>query len=213
MSKTYTAIILAGGNSTRFANKNKLLTKINEKCIIEYSINTFLSDLECNQIILVINKQYEQEYKHICQNKKIEIVIGGNSRSESSYLGLLHCTNEYVLIHDGARPFLNLTLVNSITDELFNNNYDAIIPVVNIYDSLIKLDINNNIDYVNRNDYKIIQTPQAFKTKLILEAYKHLNKDFNDDFSLLKNFNKNIKYKLVNGDKQNIKITTIDDLK
>ena len=115
---------------------------------------------------------------------------------------------ENVLIHDAARPLINQKIINLCIEELKNNH--AVIPIINCEDSIID---NITMKYINRDSTKIIQTPQAFKFKKILEAYERSMQSYTDDFSVLLNSNSSLRYKFINGYKKNLKITTKQDFK
>lgn len=213
----YCALILAAGNSTRFQAKiNKLFYKINQKTVLELSLHNFIMDDDCKAIIVVYNPNLKDEFKKILANiscsKQVIMVEGGYYRHDSFVKGIKHCLNyDWVMVHDGARPFLSFDLIERIKEIiLLKKNLDAIIPYLNIYDSLIEID-NKNLKYLNRNNIKIIQTPQCFKIKSIIDIINENNKDYSDEFSWILSIKK-IKYELIEGNKINLKITYFDDL-
>ena len=91
------------------------------------------------------------------------------------------------------------------------DNYDASIPIIDCTDSLINTN-NSQINYLDRNSTKLIQTPQGFNYKKILNALENNNNNYSDDLSALLEYDKNLNYILFDGDKKNFKITTDDDL-
>ena len=201
-------IILASGDGTRMNNDiPKQFMQINNKMIIEYSIIEFLKNDMIDEIIVVSKQDWIEKIKK--KYKNIKIVAGGKTRSESSYIGLSSCGEniENVLIHDAARPFVNQNLIKKCIENL--KKYDAVVPIVACTDSVINcIDIN----YINRDEIKFIQTPQGFKLNKILNAYNSLDKIYADDFSVLLNEKKNLKYKFIKGSNKNIKLTKSEDL-
>ncbi len=176
----YDLLLLCSGLGTRFYDKKsksqKLLEIINGKTIIEKALTNFVTDNNCLKIIITINNNYTKTIIKDIQkiSKKIEFVIGGSTRSESSKLGLLQVKSEYVLIHDGARPFISKKLITNIISKLEDN--DAVIPIIPVVDC-IKLVKNEKIlTTLNRNELFKVQTPQGFKTSIIKEAYKLYSK-------------------------------------
>ena len=146
----------------------------------------------------------------------MKIVDGGENRTKSSFIGLQNCnpTCSKVLIHDAARPFISQKIINDCFKYL--DKFDCAIPVIDTENSLINQ--KNNI-YLNRDDIKIIQTPQSFNFQLIKKSYIKINdiknsldQQFTDDLSVLINHYKNPKIKLFNGEKSNFKITTNEEL-
>ena len=204
------AIILAAGSGLRFGTKTpKQFTNLNGKMIVEYSIDKFSSNNNIDEIIVVCSEKWKNKLKKKYQ--KIKYTNGGDTRLESSYLGLLksdsNCVN--VLIHDAARPFISNKLIDSAL--FYLNNFDGAIPIIDSDDSLID---KNTLKYPSREKTKLVQTPQAFNYKKILKAYTQLankslfnNKIFKDDLSVLLKYNKNVKIKLFDGEKSNFKIT------
>lgn len=209
----YSTIILGAGLSTRFG-ENKLYYKLKDKEIILYSVDLFSADNDCQEIILVVNQKDISKTKNILSNyNKVKIVIGGDYRHDSFVKGYsnLKCNSDYILVHDAARPFLSLQLLENIKKS-FMFDYDAIIPCLSIADSLINI-VDNNVNYLNRDNVKIIQTPQVFKKNIIDPIFIENNYSyFNDEFSWLLSFNQKISYTLIEGEKENRKITFAKDL-
>ena len=206
------AIILAGGRGTRIKSKTpkQFLPINNDQMILDLSINAFKNNSNIDEIILVCHSDWIEKIKYKLND--ITIVPGGETRSNSSLSGLLNCHENChnVLIHDAARPYIKQDLINKSLKYL--EGYDAAVPVINCNDSLIEIKSNNN-KYVNRNKIKLIQTPQAFKYQKILSALKNKKHDYSDDLSALLEFDNNIKYLLFEGDPDNFKVTTNNELR
>ncbi len=209
----YTVIIPAAGSSVRFGNKNKLTIKINGEMLIKHTISVFNYDKECEKIILVVKESEFDFFKRLfCLEKKV-IVVAKNTltRSESVRFGLEYCKkSEFVMIHDGCRPFLEFELVERIKEELMS--HDVVIPILKISDSILQ--INPNLKYLNRDNIFRVQTPQAFKKEILVNESNKIEKIdlFNDEFSQLLSTNNPINYKLIEGSNKNIKVTYEDDL-
>ena len=210
-----TAIILAGGIGKRMGKKiPKQFIRVNNKMIIEYSINQFISNKKINDIIIVVEKKWVKKIKK--KYPMLVVLCGGRNRKESSFIGLMACNHktQNVLIHDGARPMINQGIINDCLDRL--NNYDAAIPILDSHDALINI---QSLEYSNRSLIKIVQTPQGFKYKMILNAYKKFmdsdkkdNSYLKDDFSVLLKYKNSLTYTFFNGNKLNFKITDMKDL-
>ena len=206
-------IILAGGNGSR-ANLDvpKQFIKINNSYIVDFSISFFKKKQKITEIILVAPEKWVDILNKI--NTDIKVVAGGNSRMESSFIGLQNCSkkNDNVLIHDAARPFVSDKIIDDVISNL--NYFDSVVPVISCNDSILKID-KESFKYLDRDKIKYLQTPQGFKFDLLYEAYKNLiksNTKFSDDLSLLKNFKSDISCKFVDGDYSNFKITTKNDI-
>ena len=100
----FSLIITAGGTSSRYGNTNKLLEKINDKTVIEETVTKFIDFDEIDEIIISANVSIIPILQEMFNNSKIKIIEGGNTRQKSVYNALQVVKNEYVLIHDGARP-------------------------------------------------------------------------------------------------------------
>lgn len=206
------AIILLAGNSTRYNKKtNKNLELLNGKPIISYSIEAFLKNKHIDEIILVCKKDEEDEIKKIItSNEKIKITYGGKERKDSVYNGLIKCTNDIVIIHDGARPLIKQQYIEQCLENI--KNYDGCAIGVKAKDTIKIVDENNVvIKTTNRNNTYQSQTPQCFKKDILLELHKrNKNSNITDDCMLLEAAG--YKVKIIDGDYTNIKITTPEDL-
>lgn len=212
--KFISAIITAAGSGERMnSNIPKLEIKIQEKPIINYTLEK-ISNLDVfDEIILVTSKELVEEYKdRFKKNNILKIIEGGDSREESTFHGLksLSENSDIVLCHDGARPFVRKkTLIDSIESAIL---YGSGIACVKTKDT-IKLVNNNKVELTpNREKLYLVQTPQTFETKLIVDAYNKLyNKvKTTDDSSFLEKLGEEVY--IVEGSYDNIKITTQEDL-
>ena len=209
----YSAIVLCAGKGSRSGlTYNKMLYRFKNKTVYEMSMEIFLNDERCKQIVVVTKEEELDDLKKLKKKKKIDYVFGGKERQDSVYNGLQVVKEDYVLIHDGARPYLKKENIDDILECL--NKNDACLLVVPVKDT-IKVCIDGNIvKTLPREQLVQAQTPQAFKTELIKRCYQK-GKDKNyiatDDASLVEYF-ENIEVKAVLGSYSNIKITTPDDL-
>lgn len=209
----YSAIVLCAGKGSRSGlTYNKMLYRFKNKTVYEMSMEIFLNDERCKQIVVVTKEEELDDLKKLISSKKIDYVFGGKERQDSVYNGLQVVKEDYVLIHDGARPYLKKENIDDILECL--NKNDACLLVVPVKDT-IKVCIDGNIvKTLPREQLVQAQTPQAFKTELIKRCYQK-GKDKNyiatDDASLVEYF-ENIGVKAVLGSYSNIKITTPDDL-
>ena len=205
------AIITAGGTSSRYGSKNKLLETINGKTIIELSVNVFLNRNDISEIIIPAHKDLIPELKKIFNNPKIKIIQGGAVRQESVYLGLLECSNpDFVMIHDGARPLIKQEDIDLCLKKTIETG--AAIVAAKVVDTMKSVDETGKIiTTLPRDNMYAVQTPQIFKYDLILEAHKKLKGEaYTDDALLLENLN--IPVYVTEGSRTNIKITHQSDL-
>ena len=202
------AIILAGGNSTRFGGEiPKQFLEFEGRILIDFTISTFSSIQELNEIIIVVPSQYKQEIQEKYPDNKI--VIGGKTRKESSYNGILACnknTNK-VLIHDAARIFVTTELIKKCILSL-NDNY-AVTLAIPVVDTIALCEDNKIKKMEDRNNLRAIQTPQGFDFNKIKLAHETFKGDTTDDIRLM--LDSGFKCKIINGHEDNYKITTQSD--
>lgn len=208
-------ILVAGGIGSRIKSDTpKQFIKIHSKPVIVYSLEKFLEFDPEIIIVIVSHKDYIDELKKILNtylpSKSIVVTEGGETRFHSVKNGLktLKEMNGLVAVHDAARPMVSLeTIKNCFSTAAKQGNA---IPVVALNESLRFLENNDN-KKVNRANYKIVQTPQCFNTDIIKAAFEqNYSETFTDDASVLENFGYRIF--LVDGNPENIKITTNTDL-
>ena len=206
-----TGIILAAGSSNRYGS-NKILEKVNNKYILEYSLDVFNKHKKIDNMVITTKKEYLDIINEIVNkyDKDIKVVIGGNTRQESVYNALNSISSDIVLIHDAARPLVKAIYIDNCLKEI--NNYDGVIVGVKAKDTIKIVDTNNLVvSTTNRDKTYLIQTPQCFRRTELLELHKKYNNiNVTDDSSLLELENKRIK--IVDGDYQNIKLTYKEDL-
>ena len=202
-----TAIILAAGQSTRL-NKNtpKPFLKINNKRILDYSIKIFENHV--NEIIIVVPHKWKKDIQDEYPNHSV--IIGGATRKESSYQGLITCNKDTskVLIHDAARPFVKNRIIIDCIDKL--NEFDAVTTAIKPVDTIATIAKNSIQNVLIRESCRLEQTPQAFKLNCILKAHKIINMDATDDISLA--YNMGVRCGIVDGCYSNFKITNDIDL-
>ena len=139
-----------------------------------------------------------------------EIIEGGNTRQKSVYNALQAVNNEYVLIHDGARPLIRKDTISYVLQAVLDKN--AVSVMTKTTDTIKEVDETGRIiKTIDRSKLYNTQTPQAFKTSIIKNAHEILKEgNFTDDCSMLEELN--IPVYIVNGSYTNIKITTKSDL-
>lgn len=209
----YSAIVLCAGKGSRSGlNYNKMLYRFNNQTVYEMTMDIFLDDPRCKQIIVVTKESEINDLKKLISSSKIDYIFGGKERQDSVYNGLQIVKEDYVLIHDGARPYLKMKNINDILDCL--NENDACLLVVPVKDTIKMCQGDVVVETLPRPLLFQAQTPQAFKTELIKKCYQQ-GKDENyiatDDTSLVEHFT-DVKVKTVLGDYNNKKITTPEDL-
>ncbi len=206
----FSVIITAGGTSSRYGNKNKLLEYLDDKTVIEYTLSAFLEFDDVTEIIIPTNNSIHDEIESLLTDNRIKIVAGGDSRQKSVYNALQYVKNEYVIIHDGARPLIKSGVIAQVMDLVCIKN--AVSVMTKTTDTIKEVAQDGRIiRTIDRSKLYNTQTPQAFKTSLIKDAHERLKDgNFTDDSSMLEELD--IPVYIVNGSYTNIKITTKSDL-
>lgn len=219
--KYVVVIIVAGGKGKRMCeDRPKQYLKVDDKYILEKTIEQFEKNTRVDEIVLVINTDDIEfvKTKISCDKEKVSrVVYGGAERINSVYNGINSIENiaddDVVLIHDGVRPFVSQGLINSSIENAVE--YGACVPVIELVDTLKEVDSENNIKKtLDRKIHKAVQTPQSFKYELIKECYDRAISDqlfVTDDSSIVEYYG--YKVKTFKGIQKNIKITTQFDLK
>ncbi|MBO8430597.1 2-C-methyl-D-erythritol 4-phosphate cytidylyltransferase [Spirochaetes bacterium] len=203
------AIITAGGTSSRFGNKNKLLELINGKEVIKYTVDAFRYS-NVDEIIICANLSIMEELKEIFKDyEKVKIIEGGTTRQQSVYNGLLADKCDYVVIHDGARPIISTELINICIEMV--KEQKALTVVTKTIDTIKEVENGKIVKTIDRAKLYNTQTPQAFEYDLILEAHKkYEGKNFTDDAGMIEKMKKTVY--IIDGSYKNIKITTRSDI-
>ena len=207
----FSLIITAGGTSSRYGSKNKLLELLDDKTVIEHTLSSFLEFNEIDEIIIPANQTISDELKNLFNNEsRVKVIAGGDSRQKSVYNAIKYVTNEYVIIHDGARPLIKPGVISQVMDAVIQNK--AVSVMTKTTDTIKEVDETGKIiRTIDRSRLYNTQTPQAFKTDLIKNAHEKLqHKHFTDDASMLEYLD--IPVCVVIGSYTNIKITTKSDL-
>jgi 2-C-methyl-D-erythritol 4-phosphate cytidylyltransferase len=209
-------IIVAGGIGSRMkSDRPKQFIDIHGIPIIIRTIRSFLNYNPSIHIIICIHKNYKAYLEGLIEkfnlkSADIQVTTGGESRFDSVKNGLLLITDENAIvgIHDAARPFVSLQTITTCFETAQAKG--SAVPCISVNESMRK--ISNNINNsVNRNEYKIIQTPQCFLVSKIKRAFEQeYTPAYTDDATVLESTGEKIT--LVEGNEENIKITSPHDL-
>lgn len=207
-------IIVAGGKGLRMGSElPKQFLNIGGKPVLMRTIEAFYNFDNSIRIVLVLSTSYHEYWTNLCKEYDFsishEIVGGGETRFHSVKNGLALIEDGVVAVHDAVRPFVSTTLLSVCFEAA--NEFDAVIPVIEVTDSLREITDEKDSKLVDRSRYRLVQTPQVFATKLLKSAYEVDFSDFfTDDASVVESYGSMIH--LVAGEKTNIKITTPFDL-
>ena len=209
----YSAIILCAGSGKRTGlGYSKMFFKLNGETVYEKSVKAFLNDERCKQIIIVSKMEEREDFKNLLNEERMVFVNGGKERQDSVFEGLKAVNQDYVMIHDGARPYVSQELLDRIVDTL--SSCDACLPMVKCKDTIKRVVDGKVVNTLKREELYQAQTPQSFKTALIIKAHDYAKVhqvSVTDDASMVEIMGENVY--VVEGDYDNIKITTKEDLR
>lgn len=208
------AIIVAGGKGSRMGNKSpKQFLLLSGKPLLFYSVQAFYSYNPTIQIIVALHPDHLTDWRKICIEHDFylshRLVPGGETRYQSVKNALETITGEgFVAVHDAARPVVSKELIATTFREA--RKYLNAIPGIPVNETVRTIE-SGHPRLVDRNNLRIIQTPQVFETGLLKRAYQQeFQPSFTDDASLLEAQGTDLH--LVEGDFRNIKITYPGDL-
>lgn len=211
------AIIVAGGKGERMGSSTpKQFLELNGKPILMHTLEKFKTTIPSIEIILALPENQIDFWEGLFNKYEVpkvphQIIKGGQTRFHSVQNALkLVKEKSIVAIHDGVRPLVSADCITTCFKEAEDKG--NAIPVIDMVESLRNVSKQDNTNKaVARTCYKIVQTPQCFSSELIHKAYQQeYDTSFTDDASVVEKLGNTIN--LVKGNKENIKITTSEDL-
>lgn len=216
------AIILAGGKGLRMGGTvAKQFLPIGGLPILMHTIRRFREYSESLNIILVLPREQHDYWRELCQtygfDEQYEVAEGGATRFHSIQNGLRLVPDDaegVVSVHDGVRPFVSVDVIARCYETARREGTAVpVVPVVETVRQLLR-DVEGDTRAsvtVPRDDYRLVQTPQAFDIQLHKRAYRQpFCEAFTDDASVVEAMGHSIT--LVEGNRENIKITTPFDI-
>ena len=215
------AIVLAGGSGRRMGNAlPKQFLKVNERMIIEHTIDAFERSVRIDEIAVVSHPDYVEEMKGIIAAnawKKVgRVLLGGKERTDSTLSALRAYTegDDRLLIHDGVRPLVSQEIIENVCDALMT--CDAVNVVIPAVDTIIEVRDGAMVAAPKRENLRQVQTPQGFKRAVLAQAFDRALEDptfvATDDCGVVFKYAPDTTIKIVDGDTTNIKITYKEDL-
>ena len=208
------AVIVAGGKGTRMgAAVPKQFLLLNGKPLLCYSIEAFTQAIPGIHLILVLPPDQLQSAQTVLRtylgNVDVTLVLGGETRYHSVQNGLKEVKDDgIVFVHDAARPLLSFDLIQRCLQQAEEKG--SAIPVLPATESIRVVD-DGNSKSLNRENLRIIQTPQTFNTGIILPAFEQeYQASFTDEASVVEAYGEIVH--LIEGERDNIKVTTPEDM-
>lgn len=208
-------LIVAGGKGLRMGmDIPKQFLPIGGRPVLMRTMEVFYKYSRDIRIILVLPHDQQDYWRNLCREYHFtlpyRIADGGETRFHSVRNGLKLVDGEgLVAVHDGVRPFVSQEVISRCfklaATEL------AVVPVVKVVETVRQLTDIGSVT-VNRDDYRLVQTPQVFDAEVLKQAYAvPYTSDFTDDASVVEAWG--VPVTLTEGNRENIKITTPFDLK
>ncbi len=208
-------LIVAGGKGLRMgADLPKQFLPIGGKPILMHTIDAFYAYNRDMRIILVLPRDQQAFWQDLCRkhsfDRPLQIADGGETRYHSVKNGLsLVEAPALVGVHDGVRPFVSPEVIRRCYAEALQKR--AVVPCVGVVETVRHLQNGGSVT-VPRDEYRLVQTPQVFDAALLKQAYEQpYVPQFTDDASVVEAMG--VPVSLVEGCRENIKITTPFDLK
>ena len=216
-------IIVAGGKGLRMGSDiPKQFLPVGGKPVLMRTLERFRAYSSTLQIILVLPQSQQDYWKELCQKYNFTVAYqltdGGETRFHSVQHGLALVPDDaegVVGVHDGVRPFPGIDVIRNCYETARTKK--AAIPVIPVVETLRHIGIPSRTGGVRgctvpRSEYRLVQTPQCFDIQLLKAANRQpYNEGFTDDASVVEAFGFDVT--LVEGNRENIKITTPFDLK
>lgn len=167
----FNVVIAAGGSSVRYGKENKLFEPCRSSCVLVEAIRPFLSFSEIKRVIVAIDTDSADEFlerleaARLDDDRRIQLTRGGKSRTQTVKFGLQAVDEDcdFVLIHDGARPFLTTDLIKRVMDGA--KECGACVPVLTLTDNILRTDENGAVS-LDRTPYRLVQTPVGFENRV-----------------------------------------------
>ena len=210
-------IIVAGGKGLRMGSDiPKQFLPIGGKPVLMRTLERFREYSADLPIILVLPEAQQAYWQELCEKYdfkvKYQLANGGQTRFHSVQNGLALVPDDaegVVGVHDGVRPFPSIEVIKNCYETA--RTAKAVIPVIPVVETVRHLEGDSSVT-VPRGDYRLVQTPQTFDIQLLKAAnHQPYNDGFTDDASVVESYGHAIT--LVEGNRENIKITTPYDLK
>ena len=220
---THAGIVLAAGSGSRVGtSRNKVYLPLAGRRMVTWSLELFHRIPGIGRLLLVVRPEDRELAAEILDRElpgvPVDLVTGGATRQESEYHALLHLADEIrqgaidvVLVHDAARPLAPPRVVEEVLATAVRTG--GALPALPVED-VVGVDEAGRLSHAGRTDMVRVQTPQAFRSGLLLAAYQAAAADGftgTDTASCVERY-KGVPVQVVPGDPRNIKVTYADDL-
>lgn len=210
-------IVAAAGSSSRMGGQDKLLAPLNGQPVILHTLGALEASPYIHEIVIVTRSESLVEIGALCRDahlsKVTQVLLGGETRLESVYKGVMQVTDraKLIAVHDGARPLVSQELLANVITAAARCHAAA--PAVELKDTVKETDGVQVLTTLDRSRLRCVQTPQVFDADLLRSALQKAvddNADITDDCSAVERLGATVA--LVPGEERNLKLTTPLDL-
>jgi len=211
--RTYVVVVAGGSGKRMQAPVPKQFLELGGEPVLFHTLRSLHSIGADFSLVLVLPEAHIDYWNELVQTKKFpvphQVTAGGNTRFHSVKNGLALCGQaDIIAVHDGVRPFIKAEMLRDCLRVAGETG--ACIPVLSPLESIRKRSFNGS-EAVNREDFLLVQTPQVFRSEVLMDAYLQPYQDrFTDDASVVESAGHQVS--TCNGNRENIKITTPFDL-
>ena len=211
------AIIVAGGKGLRMGGDvPKQFLPVGGEPVLMRTLKVFHEADKDMDLILVLPKDQQEYWQRLCDEYEFSVpyrlATGGETRFHSVQNGLALVPDDaegVVGVHDGVRPFVTVEVIRRCYDAAWEHG--AVVPVIPVVETVRQLLPEGDSLTVDRNLYRLVQTPQTFRIPLFKEAMRQpYQPGFTDDASVVEHLGHRVA--LVEGNRENIKLTTPSDI-
>ena len=211
-------VIPAAGSGTRFGSETpKQFHLLGGRAVIAHTIERFVLSPRVESVVIAASPERHQSLQTIVTSehwKNVEIVDGGETRQESVLRGLeaLRGRTRLVAVHDAVRPFVSAELLESLIDAA--SQHGAALPVLDLTDTLHRVERGFVVETPDRSEYGLAQTPQCFAFELLLDALTRARDEAftgTDEVGVVRRYGHAVR--VVAGEPNNFKITHPDDFR
>lgn len=211
------AILVAGGKGLRFGGEvPKQFLPVKGRPVLMRTIDAFIKAIPDISIVMTLPPSQRDRWWQLCREYSFdvsaEIADGGETRFHSVQNALARIPDgkdAVVGVHDGVRPFVSLETIQRCYDTAEKRG--SAVPVVPVVETVRMIEPDGTSKTVDRNQYRLVQTPQTFRLDVLKKAYNQpFDPFFTDDASVVEKLGYPVI--LVDGNRENIKITTPSDL-
>lgn len=198
-------VVIAAAGSGRRMGGDKLFFRLEDgKTVLERSVLPFLLCEKIEKIVVATRTDIAETVKKLLPYPQVTVTVGGATRGQSVLNAVALIDTDFVLIHDGARPYVSKTLIEKVISQAESKG--SAVPALPVAESLSEKGVP-----VNRANFLLSQTPQGFDTALLKQAFGHATTEFTDEAALFYAMHKKINY--IEGEEANRKVTFPSDLR